>query len=549
MDNNIQISAGGTSILPSSDGAVVDYEFPPTNYQSAPQPTQDICDCDCTTCPYSGGGSGGSGGSSGGSGGSSGGSGGSGGVDIWIPYEQQTAGSSFVISAGHAYKLDAVGGIIDVSAAVDRTAIGHDAYLSVLCDSASALSVSYPLVLMDALSGGKINNCIIKFRGSTAYMYVENLENYTVTMSSGSALGSIKYGVETLGVDAVSIDPSLNNIPCYLDNTTAQQDVAFYGNGASRTVLTGAITAASCASFTSLTASDVVFTGGTASLSDTRLAGTFVNSGAVVFSGHNLLDAIVSFSPTGKTQFAADTFLTGAGTILMGSSATFWFKNNNYVEGLTFTKDSVTSVASDGALRASGTMDVTISNCTISGMRGKDGVVAAANQGGRVHFYGCRVVDNTTINRGIFHIGKPNSYIGITSCIVSGNVASQGGSLVQLFGGTVAITDCDIDNQTIQGNNSNSIQRIIWDGSNTFGGVAKITNYLDFCISSGCTLDFTGNPGDSSGYVLAGSAVVVGGFVDGAWVADGSATVITSGGATVAISGSGTKLDKDGILS
>ena len=43
------ITSGGTAILPDSWEQVIDYDFPPTNYQSAPQPTQNICDCDY--CP------------------------------------------------------------------------------------------------------------------------------------------------------------------------------------------------------------------------------------------------------------------------------------------------------------------------------------------------------------------------------------------------------------------------------------------------------------------------------------------------------------------
>lgn len=36
-----QASSGGTAVLPNTGYQVIDYEFPPTNYQSAPQPTLD----------------------------------------------------------------------------------------------------------------------------------------------------------------------------------------------------------------------------------------------------------------------------------------------------------------------------------------------------------------------------------------------------------------------------------------------------------------------------------------------------------------------------
>ena len=36
-----QTSSGGTAILPDTGYRVIDYDFPPTNYQSAPQPTLD----------------------------------------------------------------------------------------------------------------------------------------------------------------------------------------------------------------------------------------------------------------------------------------------------------------------------------------------------------------------------------------------------------------------------------------------------------------------------------------------------------------------------
>ena len=52
-DNTLtKTNSGGVVVLPD-DYRIIDYEFPPTNYQAAPQPTEDTEDSSATATPMS----------------------------------------------------------------------------------------------------------------------------------------------------------------------------------------------------------------------------------------------------------------------------------------------------------------------------------------------------------------------------------------------------------------------------------------------------------------------------------------------------------------
>lgn len=469
-------------------------------------------------------------------------------VQEWISYEDMGSSATVTVSAGHAYNLEAFTGSHTVSAVTSTGKVGQNAYMTIAYTDAATVTFAPNIVMNDMLATKKANDCVFRFRGDTVYASVEGTHYaYAVTVTSGTGSGTISYGLYTLNMDAIGFATSINDSACDLGGMQFTSAALLDGNGIDRTLLSGGMVISSGLSLANLTLQDATVSSGRLTMLGAGLGGTVVNSGTIAFEGSdNVCNGTVSCGTAGHLEIASGGSVTGSGTFNLGTTGALQLTSGTscYVGGVTFTNGSASN---GGVVAAISGARATFEDCTFSGNHGSFGLVANLYSATAV-FSNCQLLSNSG-SRGLLQLGKAGSAV-LTSCTISGNATNGGGSLVNIDGGFISITDCNIvGEQTIQGANGDP-STVVWAGSNAFGGITKLYAKIKMQISAGATLDFTGNPGDTSGCILYGSwGVTVGSYTGTTWNTGGSATVITSDGSAVTISGSGTKLDKSGVLS
>ena len=115
--------------------------------------------------------------------------------------EIQDKGTSDIeVKPGEVYRGTCLEGSRTISANVTSESMyGADAHVEMYLDEGASVNTTGDLLLMDPLTDGAGNNCVVKFRGGKAYMYKESTDvGYVVNNSASDSAtsGTLAYGVK-----------------------------------------------------------------------------------------------------------------------------------------------------------------------------------------------------------------------------------------------------------------------------------------------------------------------------------------------------------------
>lgn len=474
-------------------------------------------------------------------------------------------GTSVTIQPDTAYKIYATASAVTLNA--NPPAAGKWAYeghLEIFVFGTGYVVTGSNVVLANALEPDAVNNCVVRFHDGVAIIDVEDhIAGYIVVSATGTADGSLPYGIDTSTNEYIAFDATLNGTTIDLSGSTANGEKHIVGNGYTETTLTGAVDCGT-SKFTvaNLSLQNVGITGGTMTLGD-----SYIPSGSIVTVNGGEL-AIEKCENNGAIQNVGSNFISIKNGALYGSGTVYLDKGNvrningtAAISGLVFSGGS--SVNYGMQLLTSGGSAVTdVTGCTFSigssfGNRfGATTVIAK----GTANYSRCLFTGNQTTGvayagcAAIAVLGDAATTANLLSCTVSGNT----GSAVVLVGsGTLKASESVFDDaQTV---NVLSGGTVTFAGSNVFkatlGNVYSAgTAGGNVVISSGAILDLTGNtnatpiaPGGGITFDAGGATVLYSsGAVSGSYMMDNVAlpagaklkntAVVNLGGTNVKIS-------------
>ena len=421
--------------------------------------------------------------------------------DRYMPIETVT-GNSVTMQAGHAYKITATTSAVTLNTeTIPANSFGLEGHLEIFVAGTGYVVTGTNVVLAQPLEPDSVNNCTVRFHDGLAIISVEDhVAGYIVISATGTADGSLPYGLATASQEYIAFDATTNGTPLDMGGAVTNGEKHVVGNGYSDTILTGSVSCTSKTTFANLAMSGAAVTGGTMTLGD-----VYIPHGATVsVSGGGL--AINKVSGNG-------------GTINLGGTRIEVQTGKATANGVTITNGSSTN---GGAL-----------------------VVAA---GATADFSSVSFVGNTVpgIAGAVFCDGVAN----FNSCIISGNNAASAKD-VYVRVGTVTYNGCKIGQTKLNANG-----KAIIAGSCSLDEIANYntTGSGTVTISSGAILDLTGNmnstpinPGGGITFEAGGATVYPSaGSASAYTIADAVVTSIdNAGGVTL---GAGQERDRKSVV-
>jgi hypothetical protein len=204
---------------------------------------------------------------------------------------------------------------------------GLESHLEIFVGKTSYVIAQSGVVLVNALQPDSVNNCLIRFHDGKVLVSVEDhIAGYVVVSATGSASGSLPYGLTSSTQEYVVFDISTDGGVCNTSGVVTNGKKHLVGNGVSNTTITGGM---SCTNETTL-------------VNLTLSGGAIVADSSLVFdSGH----------------YAPDT-VSGAGLLTISSGAIIDLTGNinatpiNPGGGVLFPEDGATIYPSAGSASA-----------------------------------------------------------------------------------------------------------------------------------------------------------------------------------------------------
>jgi len=417
---------------------------------------------------------------------------------------EAVTGATVTLQAGHAYKASATTSALTLSAeSVAANTIGQDGYIEIFVAGTGYVhAVPGVVALAGPLEPNAVNNCRIEFRDGLVTVTPENfLAGYIVVSSSGTATGSLPYGISSATQEYIAFDASLNGTTIDLSGSTANGEKHIVGNSYADTILTGAVNCGT-SKFTvaNLSLNNVSVSGGMMTLGD-----AFIPSGSTVaVSGGGL--AIERVSGDGGT-------IDLARATNIGAELPVYASNVNLTGGTTMQNGGLFYVANSNT--------ITMSGCSVYGNHAaSNGGAIVATLGTGVELVSCTLTGNSAGGYGGAVRVNNGASCNLIACVVSGNTDSVGRYDINTVGGTVSIAGSTIGGVNLQSgvvelSGSNSI------GAVTAVGQAKIGSAV---IQSGAIVTLAGSIDPGSGGVTfapGGATIIPGGSSASAYMLGG----------------------------
>ena len=408
------------------------------------------------------------------------------------------SGSTVTLQAGHAYRINATAGQKTLNVeALNMNEFGLEGHLELFVANMGYIHTGPNVVLANAIEPDAVNNCTVRFHDGMAIIDVEDhVAGYIVVSATGTADGSLPYGISASTNEYIAFDATLNGTTIDLSGSTANGEKHVVGNGYTSTTLTGEVNCGTgIFTVANLSLSDVQINGGTMTLGD-----ACVPSGSTVaVSGGGL----------------AVEKVTGAGSeSVIDLNGTSLAPANMTASGVFFEHGSSTQYG--GVMDTSGTRVTAInaSGCVFANNSCSSRGGAFRIQGGTASFTDCQFTSNhaTGAGGGAIHL-KGKLFLSNTTFENSTpyDIGYADGGQVHLLGG------CSLD--IINPGTANPATVTI-AGSNS---VNKITGtYCTITISSGATVDLAGNT-NAAPIATGGGITLYGGPMTGGTKIIGSA--------------------------
>ena len=455
--------------------------------------------------------------------------------------EIQDMGTSDIgVNPGEVYRGTCLEGSRTISANVTSESMyGADAHVEMYLDEGASVKTTGDLLLMDPLTDGAGNNCVVKFRGGKAYMYKESTDvGYVVNPSvTGSATsGSLAYGVvngkrwivlpNTVTSQSISVGSTRNPevVPNHINIIGKSLGDATYKP---RLYLNCNLESGS------ITLRDVYLASGAFSLANSNSVPK-----SVEFAGNCDITSAFTFTHGGIARVLPGGTLKGitAGTEInfsntYGNSNSFCCSNGS-LQDIKFTnldKVSGKSYFNGPVVRAYGGGSASMKNVKLVSCNAQ---LAAAYSSGTAVISDCLVASSTVLGSGgIVTCGGDGvagyATVEVSNCVISGNTATSGavrkavveqGQFLNTFGDGLKMVSCTIANNVMPNENNYVVYTscygligtrkpfITMSGCSITGNTAYNGGALNMCNDSGgdfreCVI--LGNTASSGGAIFA----------------------------------------------
>lgn len=393
---------------------------------------------------------------------------------------ETVTGSSVTLMAGHAYKIYATAAAVTLNTeTIPAGQYGQEGYLKIFVAGTGYVQTGANVVLANALEPDAVNNCAVRFHDGLAIISVEDhVAGYIVVSATGTSSGSLYYGLATSTNEYIAVDASLNGSTLDMGGAVTNGEKHIVGNGYSDTILTGGVSCTSQTTFSNLTMSGVVNSGGTMTLGDVYIpqGGTVSVSGGGlaienVAGDSGIIDLGMStpvFSSGGTVRISGCTLSGGSSSKVFGSSfstTVFGVGKNTSLAFIGCTFDAPNSFNANTDFYfylpfANGAVSFIDCNYT----SGFDYVALMLQSNARCSYSNCQLPRKTQTNY------EQTSVVIGGSCYMSGRII--GTNTTSSAGGTVTIREGAILNMS--GNTNGS--PVAPGGGVTFGANVTIIN-------------------------------------------------------------------------
>ena len=153
-------------------------------------------------------------------------------------------GATVTLQAGYAYKIQATTGAKKLfTETIPSGQFGMEGHAEIYVTDTGYVQTDTNVVLVDALEPNSVNNCTIRFHNGLCLISIEDhVAGYVVRTATGTANGSIYYGMTTDAKEYISVDASLNGHLLETDEAVITINKMFVGNGQDVTVVEGDMT-------------------------------------------------------------------------------------------------------------------------------------------------------------------------------------------------------------------------------------------------------------------------------------------------------------------
>ena len=153
-------------------------------------------------------------------------------------------GASVTLQAGYAYKIQATTGAKKLfTETIPSGQFGMEGHAEIYVTDTGYVQTDTNVVLVDALEPNAVNNCTLRFHDGVCIISVEDhVAGYIVRSATGTASGSIYYGITTDTKEYISVDASLNGHLLETDEAVLTVTKMFVGNGTEATTVEGDMT-------------------------------------------------------------------------------------------------------------------------------------------------------------------------------------------------------------------------------------------------------------------------------------------------------------------
>ena len=427
----------------------------------------------------------------------------------WFPITTAT-GNSVTMQPGEAYVITATTAAFSLNTTtIPADNYGLESHLEIFVANTGYIVTGSNVVLANALEPDSVNNCTVRFHDGMAIISVEDhIAGYIVVSATGTASGSLYYGLATASNKYISFDASITNFDLG-GVTTSAGEKHVVGNGYAETILSGGINCTSKTTFANLAMNGVVVSSGTLTMGD-----VYIPNGATV----SLAGGAIALENV------------NGGTIDLGGkrlvSSTPGEANGAIVRNVIIT-NGVAPAPGGIAYVYSATQNYSSCEFRSNSASGNGGIFRVTTNG-KLNLQNCTIADNTN---GAIVMAAGSAYISGTTFSNNTNFAIS----FENYGLSISIDNCTFDDgqyiifttgSQVNFSNTNTMKSML------FAGVGSGT----VIISSGAIIDLTGNTNATPINPGGGVTVLAGGC-----------QVITSAGATVSIAaGTYTKINNDG---
>ena len=325
--------------------------------------------------------------------------------------------TTVVLSAGKAYEIHAVANnarvLLNRESPPSTRTFGLEGHAEIFVANTGYIQTGANVVLANALEPDSVNNCTVRFHDGLAIISVEDhVAGYIVTVTSGTAAGSLYYGLATATNEYVAVDAFLNGSTIDFAGAATNGEKHIVGNGRSDSIISGGINCTGKTTVANLSLDGVTVSGGTITLGDVLIpSGSTVSAaGGAIVVEHASLDGTLAYATV-----LSDGTVSGGGTMnaISGVKPLQQFGQNMTLSGITI---SGYSESANGLLYAGGGNGIVLKDVTVKDFSGYSTIFLNGSASVAMLIDGCSFAEDSTSEHVELYLASSDSKIRLAGC-------------------------------------------------------------------------------------------------------------------------------------